>query len=232
MSYTNLLRNVSLFVPLSEDDIAALAPELMPQSFRRDQVIFTQGSNTNSLYIVRSGSVQVESFGRDRARSYVGLYGPDQYFGEFALLDGLPRSGEAVALQSSELLVLTRPAFFRFLDRRPAVASKMLVAVARRMRFAESALEQRQSLTPAQKIARLLLDVAGRYPSSDPDALPGQIDLMLTGDDLAALSGVARNTASEIVQNLCAAGMLALERAHIVAVDIEQLRAVFVNADG
>lgn len=229
MSYTNLLRNVSLFVPLSDDDFAALAPELMPQSFRRDQVIFTQGSNTNSLYIVRGGSVQVESLGRDGARSYVGIYGPDQYFGEFALLDGLPRSGEAVALQSSELLVLTRPAFFRFLDRQPAVASKMLVAVARRMRFAESALEQRQSHTPVQKIARLLLDVAGRYPSSDPGAAPGQIELMLTGDDLAALSGVARNTAGEIVQDLCAAGIVALERAHIVAVDIEPLRAVLAN---
>lgn len=231
MSYTNLLRNVSLFISLSDDDLDALAPELMPQSFRREQVIFTQGSNTNSLYIVRSGSVQVEGLGRDGARSYVGVYGPDQYFGEFALLDGLPRSGEAVALQSCELLVLTRPAFFRFLDRRPAVASKMLVAVARRMRFAESALEQRQNHTPAQKIARLLIDVAGRYPSLDPDALPGQIELMLTGDELAALSGVARNTAGEIVQAMYASGILVLERAHITAVDVDQLRAVLANED-
>ncbi|MCC7206105.1 MAG: Crp/Fnr family transcriptional regulator [Anaerolineae bacterium] len=226
MSYTNLLRNVSLFIALSDDDFDALTPELLPQNFRRDQVIFTQGSNTNSLYIVRSGSVQVEGLSRDGTRSYVGVFGPDQYFGEFALLDGLPRSGEAVALQSSELLVLTRPAFFRFLDRRPSVASKMLVAVARRMRFAESALEHRLNMTPAQKIARLLLDVAGRYPSLDPNAPPGQIELLLTGDDLAALSGVARNTAGEIVQAMYSSGLIAVERAHIVAVDVEQLQAV------
>lgn len=59
MSYAYLLRNVSLFAQLNEDELELLAAEFILQHFRRGQVLFQQGSATNCLYIVKSGSVQV-----------------------------------------------------------------------------------------------------------------------------------------------------------------------------
>src|SRR5215468_2343602 len=141
MSYSHLLKNVSLFAQISEDDLLALASDFMLQSFHKGQILFRQGSTTNSLYIVKKGVIQVTAFDRNREITYTGTYDVGQYFGEFSLLDGLPRSGEAIALTNADLLVLTRPAFFRFLEHHSGVAIKLLVTVSRRMRFAEAAVD-------------------------------------------------------------------------------------------
>lgn len=224
MSSAHLLRNVSLFAQVSEDELEALASEFVIQDYRRGQTIFQQGSITSSLYIVKSGSIQITSFNPTGEVIYVGLYGPEQYFGEFSLLDGLPRSGEAVSLVHSELLVLNRPAFFRFLDSHPVVAIKLLVMISRRMRFAESAVEQSIVMSPDEKITRLLIDIGERYTTTSGEAV-SRLSLRLTSDDLAGLSGVTRDVASNTVNDMRVAGIIEVERTHIVAADIPKLRA-------
>ncbi len=227
MSYAHLLRNVSLFAQINDDELDALASDLLQQSFHKNQVLFQQGSTTSSLYIVRTGSIRVTAFGRNREVTYVGVYGPDQYFGEFSLLDGLPRSGEAVALANSELLVLTRPAFFRFLEHHPAVAIKLMVAISRRMRFAEAAVDHPVALNPEQKIAEMLFEIADRYGTTTDQGV--RLGMRLSSDDLASLSGVTRDAADAVVSRLKVEGVISLDRSHIVSVDPVRLR-LLLNA--
>ncbi len=224
MTFAHLLRNVSLFAQINDDELDALASDLLPQSFYKNQVLFQQGSTTSSLYIVRTGSIQVTAFGRNHEITYVGVYGPEQCFGEFSLLDGLPRSGEAVALANSELLVLTRPAFFRFLEHHPTVAVKLLVTVSRRMRFAEAAVDHPTVLNTEQKMASVLLEIAEHYGTRSERYI--RLGMRLSGDDLASLSGVTRDAANAIVSQLKVDGIVTLERSHIVSVDSERLRAL------
>ncbi|MDW8299020.1 MAG: Crp/Fnr family transcriptional regulator [Anaerolineae bacterium] len=219
MSYAYLLRNVSLFAQLNEEELDLLAAEFTLQNFRRGQVLFQQGSLTNCLYIVKSGSVQVTAFGRDNTITFTDVFRAEQYFGEFSLLDGLPRSGEAVALEHSDLLVLTRPTFFRFLERQTMVAIKLLVTVSRRMRFAESALDQPLVRSAEEKIVRLLLNIAQQYQTG------ARFSVRLTADDLAALSGVTRSAAQAVVEKLRQQGLLILDRSHIASVDLAALQA-------
>jgi CRP/FNR family transcriptional regulator, cyclic AMP receptor protein len=223
MTFTHLLRNVSLFAQINDDELDALASDLLLQSFHKNQVLFQQGSTTSSLYIVRTGSIQVTAFGRNHEITYVGVYGPEQCFGEFSLLDGLPRSAEAVALTNSDLLVLTRPAFFRYLEHHPGVAIKLLVSVSRRMRFAEGAVDQPVLLSAEQKIANVLLEIAERYGVTGERDV--RLGMRLSGDELASLSGVTRDEATTIISQFKRDGTLTLERSHVVSIDQEQLRA-------
>ncbi len=224
MSYAHLLRNISLFAQISDDELDALSSDLLLQTFHKNQVLFEQGSITSSLYIVKSGQIQVRVFGRDRGITYTGLYGPEQCFGEFSLLDGLPRSGEAVALVNSDVLVLTRPAFFRFLEQRPAVALKLLVTISRRMRFAEAAVEHPAVMPPEQQIASTLLEIAGHYGSGGDTWT--QLALRLTADDLASLSGVTRDRANAALSDLTKRDIIKMERSHVVSIEVGKLRTM------
>jgi CRP-like cAMP-binding protein len=176
---------------------------------------------------VKSGSIQVTAFGHNREVTYTAIYGPEQCFGEFSLLDGLPRSGEAVAVTNSDLLVLTRPAFFRFLERYPMVAIKLLVTVSRRMRFAEAAVEHAAPETAEQKIAAMLLDISERYGvEAAVNESWTRLGLRLTGDDLAGLSGVTRDTANMLLNQFRCDNAIQIERSHVVAVNPLRLRAL------
>jgi CRP/FNR family transcriptional regulator, cyclic AMP receptor protein len=222
MSTTDLLRNVSLFAQVNDDELTALASELLPQSFHKNQIVFQQGSITNSLYIVKSGRIRVTAFHANHETAYVGEYGPEQYFGEFSLLDGLPRSGEAVAVANSDLLVLNRPNFFRYLEHYPTVAIKLLVLISRRMRFAESAIDHPHVVDSQHKITNVLLEVAERYGT--PDGALIRLAVRLTSDDLAGLSGLPRDVAYSVIEQLRAAGSVQIDRAHIVTVDTARLK--------
>lgn len=223
MSYTYLLRNVSLFSQLNEDELDALAAEFMMQTFRRGQVLFHQGSTTSTFYIVKSGSVQITALGQNGEVTFTNTYRAEQHFGEYALMDGLPRSGEAVAMEQSDLLVLTRPTFFRFLEKHPTVAIKLLTTVSRRMRFAESAVDKPMERTSLQKIARLLLTAATHYQVII-DGAP-RLSIRLSSDDLAALAGVTRTDAHEVVDHLRDAGAISMERAHIITIEVDKITA-------
>ncbi|GAB4547113.1 MAG: Crp/Fnr family transcriptional regulator [Anaerolineae bacterium] len=232
MSYTYLLRNVSLFSQLNEDELDALSAEFLLQTFRRGQVLFRQGSTTSAFYIVKSGSIQITALGRDAEVTFTNTYRAEEHFGEYALMDGLPRSGEAVAMEQSDLLVLTRPNFFRFLEKHPTVAIKLLTTVSRRMRFAESAVDKPMERTSLQKIARLLLTAAAHYQVVIDGV--SRLSIRLSSDDLAALAGVTRTDAHDVVDQLRNVGAISMERAHIAAIEADKIAnylSVPVKAD-
>jgi CRP/FNR family transcriptional regulator, cyclic AMP receptor protein len=62
------------------------------------------------------------------------IYGPGEIFGELALLDGEPRSADAVAQESSRVFWLQRADFAAFLDSHPRAAMTMLASLSRRLR--------------------------------------------------------------------------------------------------
>jgi len=229
MSYAHVLRDVSLFAQFNDAELESLATNLSTQSFHRNQLRFQQGSTTSSLYVVKTGQIEVTVFGRDNVITYTGIYGPDQCFGEFSLLDGLPRSGKAVALVSSDLLVLTRPIFFRFLEQHPTVALKLLVTISRRMRFAESAVDHPKALGPERAVVNTLITIAEHYSVVEGGIV--RLNLHLTGDDLASLSGVTRDRANALVDRLSAQGLLAMERSHIACVDLVELRLLVAREE-
>jgi CRP-like cAMP-binding protein len=234
MSNVHLLKNVSLFAHISDDELESLSREFVAQSVHKGQVVFHQGSTTNSLYIVRAGTIKITSFGRNQEITYVSTREAGEYFGEFSVLDGLPRSGLAEAESNAELLVLTRPAFFRFLEVHPSVSIRLLVTASRRLRFALAAGEATQATTPHAKIINLLVDIAERYSAdlaggsaaATGDEHHVRLGLRMRAEDLASLSGTTTETAISVITDLQTKGAVQLERAYVTAVNLAMLRTM------
>lgn len=224
MAHPYLLRSVSLFAHITDDELNALSSEFVSQSVHKGQIIFNQGSTTSSLYIVRTGVIKITSFGRNRDVTYVAMRESGEYFGEFSVLDGLPRSGLAVAETNAELMVLTRPAFFRFLELHPSVTLRLLVNVSRRLRFALAATDVSLPVNPHNKIANMLLDLAERY--SADGLLAGEhvkLGLRMRSEDLAAIAGTTTELAASVMTEFEQAALITVERAHVVAVNVAGL---------
>ena len=224
MAHPYLLRNVSLFAHVTDEELSALASEFVTQTVHKGQVIFNQGSTTSSLYIVRSGVIKITSFGRSRDITYVAMRESGEYFGEFSVMDGLPRSGLAVAETNAELLVLTRPAFFRFLELHPSVTIRLLVNVSRRLRFALAATDVLMPVNPHSKIANMLIDLAERYSAdgllSDSHV---RLGLRMRSEDLAAIAGTTTELAAAVMTEFEQAQLISVERAHVVTVNVSGL---------
>ena len=102
-----------LFRHLERREIAALFTRVRIRDFAASETIFVIGSPADSMMIVLRGALQISS------ASPVAILSPGDMFGEIALLDGLPRSADAIAITDCSLAIVDRHDMLAFLEQNP-----------------------------------------------------------------------------------------------------------------
>lgn len=228
MSTEQFLRNVSLFANLSASELEPLARRLVARRYEPGETIFSQGSPGNSMYIVKSGLVDAVLTSENGDARVLAQFGPEQFFGEFGLLDGLPRSATLIAREPSELLILGRPEFFLFLERYPAVSIKLVVLLSRRLRFALQSAEPLDAVPLPVRLARLLVQFAERYGDHDESRI--QLSLRLTRGELAGILACPRSDAAAALDALAERGLIDVRGLQLIIQDMAGLRALAAEA--
>ena len=93
-----LLAKVPLFADLDDADLHRLGDELRARRYRKGETIFVTGDPGTSLCVIESGRVKLALLSVEGREVILDLLGPGDVFGELALLDGEPRSADAVAV--------------------------------------------------------------------------------------------------------------------------------------
>jgi len=139
------LANIQMFELLNEGDRVALAAVVDELSVPAGHTLFQAGDPGDSLFIVRSG--QIELFIKDTAGQRIVLTTSEagDMFGELAMLDTGPRTATALALTDSEVLVLDRDDLVLLFQRQPEAALHMLAALSGLTRKADELLRTRVS---------------------------------------------------------------------------------------
>ena len=140
-----MLAGIEFFEMLEEDDRIALAEVIDFEKLEPGQLLFQTGQPGESLYIVRSG--EIELYIKDTAgqKIVLNVVGSGEMFGELSLLDSGPRSATAVALTDTELLVLDRDDLLLLFQKKPDAALHMLAAMSGMTRKADQLLRTRVS---------------------------------------------------------------------------------------
>lgn len=80
------------------------------KTFYQDDFIFREGDPAYAAYLIRAGRVHIQRRREDGEILHLATLGRGQLFGELALIDGEPRSADAVAADKTvELVVVTEP---------------------------------------------------------------------------------------------------------------------------
>jgi CRP/FNR family transcriptional regulator, cyclic AMP receptor protein len=91
--------------------------------------IFLEKDMGSAMYVVRSGAVDVITFGKVLER-----IGPGGVFGEMALIDDGPRAAAALACEPSELAVIDKATFLTLINEEPEFALRIMRLMAERVR--------------------------------------------------------------------------------------------------
>ena len=221
MNKQELLQKVPTFARLTDDQLALLARSVGTQIFERDETIFHQGSIGSTLYIIVLGQVRIFTTSEAGQELTVTLFRDSDFFGEMALLDGQPRAASAEAMRRTTTLTLHRAAFLHTIDACPPIAASVLEVMTARLRHSNSIAEQLANLSASQRVVRQLCELATCYGIADGGTI--RIDLHLTQDDLASLSGTTRETVNRVLSNLRDQGLIRVERARVSVLKMQQL---------
>ncbi|MFC1670578.1 SpoIIE family protein phosphatase [Spirochaetota bacterium] len=119
----NILTKIQIFKGLEEEELEEIVHLLEPKLYKPDITIFKQGSKGNSMYIIKKGTVNVSKIAENNEKiDIVNLYS-GSIFGEFALIDRLPRSANIVTLEETEIFRLKKNDFDKLLQKNKKIAN-------------------------------------------------------------------------------------------------------------
>jgi len=125
------LRSLDLFSELKGGELGLLAQALHARTYRPGEVVFVEGDIGRALFILESGAVELTRKGADGRPVVLYTLKPGEFFGEMALLESLPRSATATAVETSRLHLLYRTKLDSLLHANPRIGVAIMGHLAR-----------------------------------------------------------------------------------------------------
>jgi len=158
---------------LTPQDLDALSKRLEQTDYAEGDVIFKQGDEGSSLFVIDEGAVEI-SYGEGRGRVVLATLFNGQYFGELSLFDGAPRSATATATKQSRLIRLDRDDLVDFVNKNPSAALRIIAEMSERLRQTNELMsrqvsrnvleEEQEHLTLGQRVADRVASFGGSWP--------------------------------------------------------------------
>jgi len=183
--------------------------------------VFHEGDRSDRVLLVLSGRLKVASVRPDGGEDVVAIVGPGELLGELSAIDGEPHSCDATALEAVEVVVVPSEEFNAFMASRPDVALRLLRTVTRRLRDADRKRVEFGTHDTLGRVARRLVELAGRYGEPDGDGV--RIALPLSQDELAGWTGSSREAVVKALRTMRARGWITTARREIRVLDAAAL---------
>ncbi|HYH58589.1 MAG TPA: Crp/Fnr family transcriptional regulator [Thermoleophilaceae bacterium] len=211
-----------LFAGLVPADIAKVADVAVPRRWSAGEVVFREGDEGDTCYVIRTGAARVTRNHSDgRAITLAELRRGD-IFGELAMWGGETRSATVEALEDTTAVALLAGDMRRLLAARPEIAVELLGELASRLRGANERITRQSFQTVAGRVASVLVGQVAARVSEGVDE--HDVVISATQADIAQLAGSSRESASRFLATLERAGIVSTGRGKVTVHDPAALR--------
>jgi CRP-like cAMP-binding protein len=181
--------------------------------------LFAKGDKGDALYVLLEGEVEVRTSTEAGKDVRLASLMPYAVIGEMAVLDGGARSADICAIRRSRFLRIHRDQALAALESEPQALLKLLAEMSRRLRNADTQLEDAHTLDLGGRLAQRLLEEAGDGAS-----------VTLTQTEIARRIGASREKVNRKLHEWVDEGWISMGRSGIKLVAREKLQAEFQDA--
>jgi CRP-like cAMP-binding protein len=201
MTHEAVLAATELFADAPPEALRTIALTATERALVRGDVLFHEGDPPDALYIVLRGRVAIAIDNRpiDSRESVVALMESGDLFGEMGLLDDLPRSAMARALEPSDVLCVPYGPVHQVLHDQPSMLWGVARMLAGRLRAMDEALADSVFLDVTGRTAKRLLELAD---GADEFVLP------VTQEELAGMVGASRERVNKAIASFIRLGWI------------------------
>lgn len=215
------LSELTVFQDLSAREMEELNRATVMSSVPKGRVFYRPEETSEVLFILKEGRVQLYRISPEGKKLVITTLGPHTLFGEMPLLGAKMHNTFAEAIEDCLIMVMSRSDLERLILAKPQVALRILDVTGKRLREAEERLENMAFKGIPARLASLLLRLA-----DEQDPANGMEILGLTHQDLAESVGTYRETATQVLNDLKANGLIEIGRKRITILDRDKLESV------
>jgi len=215
------LRRVPVFATLPDDDLLRVADVALPRSYAAGQIVFREGDESNTCYVVRTGKARAIREHTDGRSITLAHFGPGDIFGELAMFDNERRSATVETLEDTDVTAILGSDMRRLMGEHPDIAVHLMAALARRLRETNERLTRQSFQTVQSRVATVLGQMV--QAARADGVTGGDVLIVSTQAELAQLAGSSRESASRFLAVLERAGIISQGRGKLIVHDAEAL---------
>jgi CRP/FNR family transcriptional regulator, polysaccharide utilization system transcription regulator len=200
-------------------DITKLAEHQMKKTFRKKDVIYSEGDSPAGLYLLAKGKVKIyksHELGKDLILK---LLQPGDFFGYIGLLENQPHGVSAEAMEDSEVIIFPREDFYRLIDH-PQVASQFVKLLTGNILTEQEKLINLAYSSVRKRTAEALLELRERFHDHNSDKPFG---MAIAREDLANMVGTATESLIRTLSDFKEEGILEISGSYISIVNHSKL---------
>lgn len=218
------LERISFFSTLTRKELKEIACFFLTEKFKKKQLIFSEGDPSEWLYFVNSGKVKITKISQEGKEIILEIISAPDFFGGIAAVRGFPYPANAVAMEDTEVLKVSRRNLMTIMDRFPNLMFSMATNVGDRIKGSHEMLKSIALEKVESRIASLLIKLADKAGEKVGEGII--INMNLTKQDIAEMVGTTVETSIRTTSKLAKAGILASKAGKIIIRDPERLKSL------
>ena len=216
---------LSLVAQLTEPERIALLAAGSSVKFPDDGILVLQGDPGDGLFVLTDGMVKVTVAAESGTETMLAVRSRGDLIGEFAVLDGEPRTATARAVGAVSAIRISRARFTEFGQRYPAAQTTITKSLVAKMRAATERHAAERTWGARERVAQVLYELAEDYGEQAGDGAV-VIPLPITQSELGELAGVAVSTTERVLGDLRKEGVIATRYRNIAIRDMTFLGTI------
>jgi CRP/FNR family cyclic AMP-dependent transcriptional regulator len=204
----------SLFDSLGEKQLEILLRSGQRKVYEKNTLIIEEGEKSNCAYIINSGKVKIFLSDENGKRIVLNVLHEKGFFGEMSLIDQEERSAAAMAMEETELTVISQKSFRESIQAHPEIAEWIMRGLVARLRDADKKISSLALQDVQERVASMLYEMARN--------INGQlvIEEKPTHQHIANTVGSSREMITRILKHMGADGRIRIDGNKIYILDI------------
>ena len=218
------LKRIPIFSALNDEELKEIQSFLIRENFKKKQEIFSEGDPSDWFYILVNGKVKITKLSHDGREIIIELISPPDFFGGFAVLKGFPYPANAVAMEDSNVIKISRYNLLKVIDRFPNVMYDITSNLGDRIREFHDTLKNIALERVESRIAALLLKLADKAGEKKDKTI--LINIRLTKQDIAEMVGTTVETTIRVMSKFKKSGYITDKDGKVLIKDLDALESI------
>ena len=202
------------------EELKKLSNDRRIKSFKKKEMIFSEGSSPNFLYFLSKGKVKTFKSHEYGKEFITNLYKEGDFFGYIALLEDLPFVENAEALEDSEVLLIPKEDFYTLIYNNAAVMKKFIKMLSDNIIEKENQLVNLAYSSVRKRVANALVTLFDRY-NQKPDE---KFNISISREDLANIVGTATESLIRTLSDFKEEKLIEVKSSNITITNYDKLK--------
>lgn len=219
MSSTNSLHTTAPFLGLNADKLDF--DELI---FKKDQIIYCEGSTSLGAYFVKKGKVKVKKTGSGGKEQIIRIAVPGDLINFTEIITEMKFSSTSQALEDTTVLFLEKKIFQKLINTQNKTCDYFMQLLSKELSEAECKIADMAYKPVKARLADTLVELIKRYNKEDYNN--NKVSILISRKDLAGYTGTAKETVNRLLSDFKKEKLISTSGTTINVLDLNGLKTI------